>query len=452
MRAAARKLGTGWQRGLGEQLTRKVFSKVIVFIFHHLISYLPFPRHFLLKTGTGTTSLFTTPNPGYTMATGAVYSPPARPLTRNTLSRGAFKFNKSPKRCSWKCTALSAVGVATLLSVLLCYCIAMHVLGLNWKLKDVDNHAFENGGAKPVTFPTNTVTAISADGRVGVMLQYNSTLDTGQVDLGQQTAHAVPPGVFWRSRLLIEQPHFLKFNISIQKNALIGVYGRRGLPPSHTQYDFVELLDGSRLISRERVQLDPELRDRLENPVSVQQAGFIQYLHTGVWHLAFYNDGRTVEPVSYSTIVLALIYFLLLAACPVLCSGNGQYNGGRCQCYSGWKGIECDVPSGQCVDAQCGGRGLCVTGSCICNPGFKGDNCDQVDCVDPSCSSHGTCLHGQCRCTSGWTGSNCETQVSLCPEHCSGHGTFQSETSSCICDENWTGPDCSTGTTYSLIM
>lgn len=82
-----------------------------------------FHRHFLLKTGTGTTSLFTTPNPGYTMATGAVYSPPARPLTRNTLSRGAFKFNKSPKRCSWKCTALSAVGVATLLSVLLCYCI-----------------------------------------------------------------------------------------------------------------------------------------------------------------------------------------------------------------------------------------------------------------------------------------------------------------------------------------
>lgn len=66
----------------------------------------------------------------------------------------------------------------------------------------------------------------------------------------------------------------------------------------------MELLDGSRLISPERVQLDPELRDRLEISVSVQQAGFIQYLHTGVWHLAFYNDGRTVEPVSYNTIVL----------------------------------------------------------------------------------------------------------------------------------------------------
>ncbi len=75
-----------------------------------------------------------------------------------------------------------------------------------------------------------------------------------------------------------------------------------------------------------------------------------------------------------------------------------------------------------------------------------------MDCVDPSCSSHGSCLHGQCHCTSGWTGSNCDTQVSMCPEHCSGHGTFQSETSSCICDFNWTSPDCSTGTTDSLIM
>lgn len=72
-------------------------------------------------------------------------------------------------------------------------------------------------------------------GRLGVVLPYNSTLDTGQVELGQQVTQGIPPAVFWRSRLLIEEPHFLKFNISIQKNALIGVYGRRGLPPSHTQ-------------------------------------------------------------------------------------------------------------------------------------------------------------------------------------------------------------------------
>ncbi|XP_014837485.1 PREDICTED: teneurin-3-like [Poecilia mexicana] len=80
-------------------------------------------RHFLFKTGTGTTPFFGATAPGYTMATGTVYSTPARPLPRNTLSRGAFKFKKSPKHCSWKCTALIAVAVAVVLSIILCYCI-----------------------------------------------------------------------------------------------------------------------------------------------------------------------------------------------------------------------------------------------------------------------------------------------------------------------------------------
>lgn len=83
----------------------------------------PFHRHFLFKTGTGTTPLFSTATPGYTMASGSVYSPPTRPLPRNTLSRSAFKFKKSSKYCSWKCTALCAVGVSVLLAVLLSYFI-----------------------------------------------------------------------------------------------------------------------------------------------------------------------------------------------------------------------------------------------------------------------------------------------------------------------------------------
>lgn len=65
--------------------------------------------------------------------------------------------------------------------------------------------------------------------------QENVTLDTGQVGVGQRAGQTVPAGVFWRSRLAMEEPNFLKFNISIHKNALIGVYGRKGLPPTHTQ-------------------------------------------------------------------------------------------------------------------------------------------------------------------------------------------------------------------------
>ncbi|KAF4090759.1 hypothetical protein AMELA_G00056540, partial [Ameiurus melas] len=427
--------------------------------------------HFLFKTGTGTTPLFSTATPGYTMATGAVYSPPTRPLPRNTLSRSAFKFKKSSKYCSWRCTALSAVAVSVLLSIILCYCVSMHLFGLNWQLQETESFAFENGQVKPDGTTSNGVTALSAEhGKGGVYVQENNTIDTGEVDVGRRAVQDVPPGMFWRSQLFIDQPQSLKFNISLQRDALVGVYGRKGLPPSHTQYDFVELLDGSRLISKEKrglVEMEGSLRRA--RSVNVHEAEFIRFLDSGIWHLAFYNDGKNTEQVSYNTIIIDSVTecphnchgngdcrsgtchcfpgFLgpdcSRAACPVLCSGNGQYSRGRCLCYSGWKGTECDVPNNQCIDVHCGGHGICIIGACVCNTGYKGENCEEVDCVDPSCSGRGVCIRGVCHCNSGFSGPSCELQKALCPEQCSGHGKFQSESGTCTCDEKWTGPDCS---------
>ena len=75
---------------------------------------------------------------------------------------------------------------------------------------------------------------------------------------------------------------------------------------------------------------------------------------------------------------------LFKAACPVLCSGNGQYLKGRCMCHSGWKGSECDVPTNQCIDITCSNHGTCIVGTCICNPGYKGENCEEGDCFNKS--------------------------------------------------------------------
>ncbi|XP_040300177.1 teneurin-2 isoform X11 [Leopardus geoffroyi] len=420
-------------------------------------------RHFLFKTSSGSTPLFSSSSPGYPLTSGTVYTPPPRLLPRNTFSRKAFKLKKPSKYCSWKCAALSAIAAALLLAILLAYFIAMHLLGLNWQLQPADGHTFNNGIRTGLP-GSDDVATMPSGGKVPWSLK-NSSIDSGEAEVGRRVTQEVPPGVFWRSQIHISQPQFLKFNISLGKDALFGVYIRRGLPPSHAQYDFMERLDG-----KEKWSVVESPRERRSIQTLVQnEAVFVQYLDVGLWHLAFYNDGKDKEMVSFNTVVLDSVQdcprnchgngecvsglchcfpgFLgadcAKAACPVLCSGNGQYSKGTCQCYSGWKGAECDVPMNQCIDPSCGGHGSCIDGNCVCSAGHKGEHCEEVDCLDPTCSSHGVCVNGECLCSPGWGGLNCELARVQCPDQCSGHGTYVPDTGLCSCDPNWMGPDCS---------
>ncbi|KAJ7316264.1 hypothetical protein JRQ81_002426, partial [Phrynocephalus forsythii] len=420
-------------------------------------------RHFLFKTSSGTTPLFSSSSPGYPLTSGTVYTPPPRLLPRNTFSRNAFKLKKPSKYCSWKCAALSAIAAAILLAILLAYFIAMHMLGLNWQLQPADGHTFNNGIRTGL--PGSDDVATLPSGGKGPWATRNNSIDSGEAEIGRRVTQEVPQGIFWRSQIHITQPQFLKFNISLGKDALFAVYIRRGLPPSHVQYDFMERLDG-----KEKWSVVESPRERRSIQTLVQnEAVFVQYLDVGLWHLAFYNDGKEKEVVSFNTVILDSVQDCprnchgngecvsgvchcfpgyhgadcAKAACPVLCSGNGQYTKGACLCYSGWKGPECDVPTSQCIDPSCGGHGSCIEGNCVCSVGYKGENCEEVDCLDPSCSNHGVCVNGECLCSPGWGGLNCELPRAQCPDQCSGHGTYLADTGLCNCDPNWMGPDCS---------
>ncbi|XP_054573956.1 teneurin-1 isoform X2 [Eptesicus fuscus] len=434
-------------------------------------------RHFLFKHGSGSSAIFSATSQNYPLTSNTVYSPPPRPLPRSTFSRPAFTFNKPYRCCNWKCTALSATAITVTLALLLAYVIAVHLFGLTWQLQPVEGQLYENGVSKGNRGTESMDTTYSpiggkvSDKSEKKVFQKGRAIDTGEVDIGAQVMQTIPPGLFWRFQITIHHPIYLKFNISLAKDSLLGIYGRRNIPPTHTQFDFVKLMDGKQLVKQDSKGSD----DSQHSPrnlilTSLQETGFIEYMDQGPWYLAFYNDGKKMEQVFVLTTAIEIMDdcstncngngecisghchcfpgFLgpdcARDSCPVLCGGNGEYEKGHCVCRNGWKGPECDVPEEQCIDPTCFGHGTCIMGVCICVPGYKGEICEEEDCLDPMCSNHGICVKGECHCSTGWGGINCETPLPICQEQCSGHGTFLLDTGMCSCDPKWTGSDCST--------
>uniref|UniRef100_A0AAQ4P5B9 Teneurin transmembrane protein 1 n=1 Tax=Gasterosteus aculeatus aculeatus TaxID=481459 RepID=A0AAQ4P5B9_GASAC len=399
-------------------------------------------RHFLFKQGSGSSALLSGAGQGYPLTSGTVYSPPPRPLPRSSVTRPLFTFNKPHRCCNWKCTALSASLLTLTLALLLTYVIG--------------------------EISTKGVFLLSCfvPPRAEKWVR-GRAIDRGEVDVGTQQSQAIPPGLFWRFHMNVHHPTYIKFNLSLSHNALIGVYGRRNIPPTHTQFDFVKLLDGKALPWS---LTDPVSSAKVPKGLllsGLQETGFIEYMDPFTWHLALYNDGRNLEQVLlHSTPIDSMdgcstdcngngecvaghchCFAGFLGpdySCPVLCSGNGVYEKGRCACLAGWKGAECNVEEGQCIDPTCSNHGSCIQGICICGPAYKGVNCEQVDCVDPQCGGHGVCVRGECVCSAGWAGLSCDEPLPACQEQCSGHGTYLPESDACACQPNWTGPDCYT--------
>ncbi|XP_069895865.1 teneurin-1 isoform X2 [Dipodomys merriami] len=432
-------------------------------------------RHFLFKHGSGSSAIFSAASQNYPLTSNTVYSPPPRPLPRSTFSRPAFTFNKPYRCCNWKCTALSATAITVTLALLLAYVI-VHLFGLTWQLQPVGQiyaNGISNGntGTDSMDSTYSPIGGKVSDKSEKKVFQKGRAIDTGEVDIGAQVMQTIPPGLFWRFQITIHHPIYLKFNISLAKDSLLGIYGRRNIPPTHTQFDFVKLMDGKQLVKQDSKGSD----DTQHSPrnlilTSLQETGFIEYMDQGPWYLAFYNDGKKMEQVFVLTTAIEIMDdcstncngngecisghchcfpgFLgpdcARDSCPVLCGGNGEYEKGHCVCRNGWKGPECDVPEEQCIDPTCFGHGTCIMGVCICVPGYKGEICEEEDCLDPMCSSHGICVKGECHCSTGWGGVNCETPLPICQEQCSGHGTFLLDTGVCSCDPKWTGSDCST--------
>lgn len=107
----------------------------------------------------------------------------------------------------------------------------------------------------------------------------------------------------------------------------------------------------------------------------------------------------------------SIVFNKFLAACPVLCSGNGVFSNGGCICHEGFKGQECEISSNTCVQPNCNGNGRCMPyGQCECYQSWTGEFCEEAACFQ-TCTLHGICVKGRCYCESGWFGDSCEFEI-----------------------------------------
>ncbi|KAM4663962.1 integrin beta-4 isoform 2-T2 [Discoglossus pictus] len=151
-----------------------------------------------------------------------------------------------------------------------------------------------------------------------------------------------------------------------------------------------------------------------------------------------------------------------------MCSFNGDFVCGRCECYDRWRGQFCNCSVDDNKDSQscvapgsqvpCSGRGECLCGVCQCyseshNRQYQGEYCqsNNFECLRIGgfmCNARGYCYMGGCLCEAGWTGVGCECPTSnvTCLDSngglCNNRGKCECGRCQCDMDSQNMGPTC----------
>ncbi|EFO27446.1 hypothetical protein LOAG_01036 [Loa loa] len=308
-------------------------------------------------------------------------------------------------------------------------------------------------------------------------------------ELGQQIEADLPPGIIVYSYFSVQKNSRIIFNISVDPQAQLVIYGRRTALPSPATHDFMDIVHADWLTVSGN---SSSIRLKRFTPL-LRTAILTHYLLGGRWHIGLLNDVLQPFPIR---LVAAVVPDQVVdertvdcrydctghgqckdgrcycfpgysgtyceeSSCPILCSGNGIFSGGQCICHEGYKGPDCDLLAHWCEVPNCNGHGQCNQfGDCECDIGWKGDFCDKKDCKDPQCSNHGVCHDGKCYCEDGYRGEKCDEiyPAETClgkelrlrdrePEldadpGCTNRGRIDSETGLCICIPGYHGKKC----------
>ncbi|XP_071950673.1 teneurin-3-like isoform X2 [Antedon mediterranea] len=355
--------------------------------------------------------------------------------------------------CSWKCMALVLlIMVCALITALICLTAV--------KLFQQETHPVISVGTKT----ENPGYFTPEEGPTKLPDSTSLPLVVEQIPLGAHLKRTVQSGDFLQIIMQINDAKYVQLNLTVGHHAFLAVYGRRGGPPTHTVYDFVEVHSGrsypqdrsrrhafrnSAIFGRtasHHHQVDNNKRHggkslavRQERSMSTKTIfSFVQFMEEGSWYIGIFNDGKRTEDVKF----IAGIKGDGGIPCLNDCSGNGQCVDGQCKCYPTFTGEDCSKVVKYCeIDSECGDNGECLEGHCRCLPGWGGMNCSSELCM-ANCGDHGTCVGSTCKCDQGWNGKFCS--LDGCPSMCNGNGLCNDVDGewSCSCVRGFGGESC----------
>jgi hypothetical protein len=160
------------------------------------------------------------------------------------------------------------------------------------------------------------------------------------------------------------------------------------------------------------------------------------------------NSITTTPTISHNGIVASMIWLTSSAHVTIAASVDLTpltVSISRCECDTGYTGINCDIVIDNCGINPCENNATCInsvgSSSCQCTNGWTGTNCTIEDCT-PTCGTYGTCIGTDiCSCDIGWIDNltmPCVTPV--CDFSCN-NGTCTAP-NICTCYEGYTSYNC----------